>query len=132
MPNYGDLPAGVGATTASPTAVQPGDSLALFNNETIAAPPQASIVLARVQGREDADQGITFFIEFAASPTDSLQILGTNKLPAAVFNLVDWFSLYTSSNKQQDGYTDTARYAYYCAYLASQSAGGKVLVIAQR
>ena len=131
MPNYGDLPVGVGTTVAGPTACIPGDSLALFNNETVTA-PQASIVLARGNSPSGSDQGTTFFIEFAAAPTDSLQILGSNKVPAAVFSLADWYALYTSTNKQTDYYTDTGRFAYYCAYLASQSAGGKVTVNAQR
>jgi hypothetical protein len=131
MPAYGDLPSGVGATTAGPTAIAPGDSLVLFNNETVAA-LEASIVAARAESPSGSDQGITFFMEFAAAPTASLEILGTNKPPAAVFALADWAVLYTSANKQQDSYTDTARFAYYCAYLASQSAGGKLTVIAQR
>lgn len=136
MPNYGDLPVGVGTTVAGPTACIPGDSLALFNNETVTA-PQASIVLARGNSPSGSDQGTTFFIEFAAAPTDSLQILGSNKAPVPVngvytFNLADWYVLFTSTNKQQDYYTDTGRFAYYCAYLASQSAGGKVTVNAQR
>ena len=131
MPNYGDLPVGVGTTVAGPTACIPGDSLALFNNETVTA-AQASIVMARAKGPGDDDAGTTFFIEFAAAPTDSLEILGSNKVPAAVFNLADWYVLFTSTNKQQDYYTDTGRFAYYCAYLASQAAGGKVTVNAQR
>lgn len=109
----------------------PGDALTLFNNETVAA-LQASLVMARAMGPVGADQGVTFFIEFGAVPTDSLQILGSNKLPAAVFALADWYVLYTSTNKQTDYYTDTGRFGYYCAYLASQSAGGKLTVIAQR
>lgn len=132
MPFYGDLPAAVGATLAGPTSVEPGNSLILFNNETIAAPPQASIVLARAMGHDDPDSGTTFFIEFATAPTDSLLILGSNKIPAAVFNLNDWITLYTSTNKFQDAYTDTGRLSYYCAYLASQSGGGALLVKAQR
>lgn len=131
MPAYGDLPSGVGATTVGPTALSPGDSLALFNNETVTA-LEASIIANRALSPSGSDQGVTFFIEFAAAPTDSLQILGSNKAPAAVFALADWASLYTSTNKQTDSYADTARFAYYCAYLASQSAGGKLTVIAQR
>jgi hypothetical protein len=131
MPNYGDLPGGVGATTAGPTSIAPGDALTLFNNETLVA-PQASIVAARAESPSHADQGITFFMEFAAAPTSSLQILGSNKPPAAVFNLNDWVILATSTNKQQDSLNDVGRFAYYCAYLASQSAGGKLTVIAQR
>ena len=138
MPNSGDLPVGVGTAVAGPTACIPGDSLALFNNETVAATPQASIVMARAMSPVGSDQGTTFFIEFAAPPTDSLEILGSNNAPVAnaagvyIFNLADWYVLFTSTNKQQDYYTDTGRFAYYCAYLASQSAGGKVTVNAQR
>ena len=131
MPNYGDLPVGVGTTVAGPTACIPGDSLALFNNETVTA-AQASIVMARANSPSDSDAGTTFFMEFASAPTSSLEILGSNKPPAAVFNANDWVVLATSTNKQQDSYTDTARFAYYCAYLVSQSAGGKLTVIAQR
>jgi hypothetical protein len=131
MASYGDLPSGVGTTAASPTAVAPGDNLVLFNNETVTA-PQASIVLNRAMGRGDEDAGISFFIEFASSPTDSLQILGSNKLPAATFALADWIVLFTSANNQKDAYTDTQRFAYYCAYLVSQSGGGKLTVTAQR
>ena len=131
MPNYGDLPSGVGGTLQGPTACQPGDTLALFNSETVTA-PQASIVLGRAMGPVGNDAGVTFFMEFVSAPTSSLQILGTNKTPALVFNLADWYALWTSTNKQQDYYTDTGQFSYYCAYLASQSAGGKVSVIAQR
>lgn len=131
MPNYGDLPANVGATTAGPTSLEIGGSLPLFNNETVVA-AQASIVMARAESPSGSDQGTTFTSNFAAAPTSSLQILGSNKVPAAVFTLSDWYVLFTSTNKQQDYYTDTGRFAYYCAYLASQSAGGKLTVIAQR
>ena len=137
MPSYGDLPVGVGTTIAGPTACIPGDALVLFNNETVVA-PQASIAMARAKGHGDNDSGTTFQIEFAAVPTDSLIILGSNKAPVPnaagvyVFNLADWAQLFTSTNQQQDHYTDTQRFAYYCAYLASQSAGGKLTVTAQR
>lgn len=131
MPAYGDLPTGVGATTAGPTALASGDNLALFNNETVAA-LEASIVVAPMTSPSGADASITFVSQFAAAPTASLQILGTNKTPAAVFTLADWYALWTSTNKQQDYYTDTGRFAYYCAYVASQSAGGKLTLIAQR
>lgn len=132
MPKYGDLPKGVGATTAGPTALSPGDRLTLFNDEALVA-PQASIVFNRALGRTDGDAGVTFFIEFAgAIPTDSVVILGSNKAPAAVFTAADWVYLFTSNNKQQDAYTDTGRFEYYCAFLASQSAGGNLTVIAKR
>ena len=130
MPAYGDIPSGVGTTGAVPTAISPGDTIALFNETVVAL--EASIVVARAVGLSQSDQGITFFIEFASAPTDSLQILGSNKAPAAVFNLNDWYVLFTSTNKSPDYYTDTGRFLYYCAYEASQSGGGKLTVIAQR
>ena len=113
-------------------ALYPGDGLYfLFNAESPAA-PQASVVIERGSGATMSDQGITFFIEFAAAPTSSVQILGANNPNLQAFNLVDWQSLYTSANKQTDAYTDTARFRFYCVYVASQSAGGTITVTAKR
>lgn len=126
MPNYGDLPSGVGATGQAATSLEPGNSLALFNNET-PNPPQASIAFRRAPGRTDDDQGVTFSIAFAAAATDSLLIQGSNQDIDAQYQ-----TLYTSTNKQFDLYTDIGRWAFYRAKLASQAAGGAVTVIAQR
>lgn len=127
MSNYGTLQPG----GSQVTALGPGESLTLFNAETPAA-PQASLAFLRDNSASFSDQGVTFQILFSAFPTSSVQVLGSNKVPAAAFNLNDWQSLYTSTNKQVDAYTDTGRFAYYCAYLATQSGGGAITVTVQR
>lgn len=123
MPSYG---------SQTPIGLFPGDiPYSLFAAETPTA-PQASQVIARGPSPSRSDQGITFDIEFASSPTDSLQVLGSNVVPKSSFTSGDWNTLYTSSNKQKDSYTDTARFRFYSVYLASQSGGGAVTVIASR
>ena len=122
MPLYGVSP---------PIGLSPGQQMVLFAGESLTA-PQASQVFSRGPSPSLSDQGITFFMQFASSPTRSLLILGSNKLPAATFTSGDWITLATSSNKQVDSYTDTTRYTFYCAYLASQSGGGALTVNAQR
>ena len=121
MPNYGTPQAG-----GTLTALQPGDAMYLFNAESPTA-PQASVAFARAVGPSASDQGVTFQIEFAAAPTASVLIQGSNVDSDA------WYiTLYTSSNKQFDSYTDTQRFAFYRSKLASQSAGGALTVLAQR
>ena len=124
MPSYG-LPQAGGIT-----ALYPGDSLTLFGAETPSA-PQASIVFARGMS-PSGDAGTTFQSGFASSPTATLEVLGSNIAPAADFTLGDWAVLYTSTDKPADSYTDLNRFAYYCVYLATQSAGGAVTVAVQR
>lgn len=114
------------------TGVFPGDGpYYLFNAENpgAAAP---SVVFERGQSPTMDDAGITFLIEWAAAATDSLLILGSNSPNLSVFNLADWATLYTSSNKQTDQYTDIARYKYYCAYLSTYGAGQPLTVTAMR
>lgn len=121
MPNYGIPQAG-----GTLTALQPGDALALFNAESPAA-PQASIAFERAMGPGGVDGGTTFSVVFAAAPTDSLVIQGSNADVEAQYQ-----TLFTSTNKQFDLYTDTGRWAFYRAKLVTQSAGGAVTVVAQR
>lgn len=125
MPSYGTPQAG------GLTAVYPGDALTLFAGETPTA-PQASVVFARGMSPSGDDAGITFQSGFADNPTAVLEVLGSNIAPAADFALLDWAVLYTSTDKQTDSYTDTNRFAYYCVYLPSQSAGGAITVAVQR
>lgn len=121
MPNYGIPQAG-----GTLTALQPGDALALFNAESPAA-PQASVAFVRAMGPGGVDGGTTFSVVFAAAPTDSLVIQGSNADVEAQYQ-----TLFTSTNKQFDLYTDTGRWAFYRAKLVTQSAGGAVTVVAQR
>jgi hypothetical protein len=133
MPSFGVAQSGGNSNPSlNITALNPTDGpYYLFNAESPAA-PQASVVIER--GRNDRnDAGITFLIEFASAPTDSVEILGTNDPSALLlFNLNQWQVLYTSNNNIVDAYTDTGRYRYYCAYVASEGAGYPITVIAQR
>jgi hypothetical protein len=134
MPAYATPQSGGGATVqVNVTGLLPGDTAQLFAAETITA-AEASIVIERAYSPSGSDQGITFQIQFSlAAPTTSLQILGSNNPNLAAFNLAgDWVSLYTSTNKQVDSYTDTGRFKYYCAYLATPPASGTTTVTAQR
>lgn len=124
--NYGVTQSG-GTTSASQlVALQPGDAFTLFSAESPAA-PQASVAFTRAMGPGGVDGGTTFTIAFAAAPTDAVAIQGSNTDVDAQYQ-----TLYTSTNKQFDSYTDTGRWAFYRAKLVSQSAGGAVTVIAQR
>lgn len=116
------------------TSVMPGDGIYyLFAAETYANPPQASVVFERTPGPSVlADGGTTFQVQFAAPPVAVVLILGSNNPNLEVFNLNDWIPLFTSTDHQSDGYTDTNRYKYYCAYLLSQASGGALTVTAQR
>lgn len=107
------------------TALSPGDSMKLFDAETPAAP--ASSIAFRRAYSQAADGGVTFTISFAAAPTSVLVIQGSNTDVDAEYQ-----TLYTSTDKQLDNYTDTTLFAFYRARLVSQSAGGAVTVIAQR
>lgn len=126
MPLYG-APQSGGLTMLSP-----GEATTLFAAADTITAPQASIAFCRGASPVADDAGTTFQIEFASSPTDSLEILGSNKAPAASFVVEDWVVLATSSDKESDLYTDTGRWAYYCAYLVTQSGGGACTVLAQR
>lgn len=123
MPNYGVVQAG-----GVLTAIQPGDSIALFNAESPAAPPQASVAFCTgYSPGGGAPAPILFTIDFAAAPTDSLVIQGANQDIDANYQ-----TLYTSTNRQHDFYADAGGFAFYRAKLVSQSAGGAVTVIAKR
>lgn len=133
MPNFGLAQSGGNSNPSlNLTALYPGDGpYLLFAGENPAA-PQASVVIERgKQGSDDA--GISFSMVFAAPPTAVVLILGTNTPNALLnFNPNQWLVLYNSTDKQVDGYTDTGRWRFYCAYIASQSAGGNLTVSAQR
>jgi hypothetical protein len=121
MPNYGMPQAG-----GTLTALQPGDSMYLFNAEAPAA-PQASIAFARGYSPSGDDSGITFQILFAAAPTAQVVIQASNVDADANYQTV-----FTSTNLQNDNYTDTVRWKFYRAKLVSQSAGGALTLIASR
>ena len=125
MPLFGTRQAG--GTLA---ALIPGEEITLFNAETITA-PQASIAFARGYNPGGTSGfAMTFQVEFAASPTTAaVQILGTNKQQLAdgtAITLADWTVLVEQDNTQTFSYTDEGSSAFYCVYVASQSAGGAI------
>lgn len=127
MPNYGVAQSGSNVVSGLNLVVlNPGDQFFLFNAESLTA-PQASVAFNRGPGPTLEPAGIVFTIKFAAAPTDSLVIQGSNTDVDG-----DYQTLFTSTNKQFDYYADIGEFAYYRAKLVSQSAGGAVTVIAQR
>jgi hypothetical protein len=127
MPPYGDLPSKVGATGQGATSLVPGDRLALFNAETVTA-PQSSIAVARgYNPAGGAAVPMVFTIHFAAAPTASVLIQGSNVDVDAQYQTV-----FTSTGLQDENYTDYGIFQFYRAQLASQSAGGALTVIVQR
>lgn len=122
MPNYGTLQAGNVLT-----ALYPGSGpYYLFNAETPTA-PQASIAFNRAFSASLNDNGTTFQIIFASAPTSSVLIQGSD-----IDVDGDYLTLYTSTSKQFDSYTDVQRFSFYRAKVATQSAGGAITVVAQR
>lgn len=121
MPNYGTLQSGGGVT-----AVAPGDSMVLFNAESPTA-PQASIAFARGIGITGQPSGIVFTAKWAAAPTATLAIQGSNADVDA-----DYQTLNTVTNSQYANYADVGNFLFYRGKLLTQSAGGAVTLIAQR
>jgi hypothetical protein len=134
MPLFGAAQSGPNAASGlNIAALYPSEGpYYLFNAESPAQVPQASVVIERGKSGTD-DAGISFQIEYEAAPTAVVQILGSNDPNVlGAFNLAQWVVLFTSTNQQSDGYTDTARWRYYCAYVLSEAAGFPVTVAAQR
>jgi hypothetical protein len=125
MPNY-TIAGGV-------VALQPGDIYLLWNAESPSA-TQASIPFA--VGYAPGGSGasvITFTAEWATTPTAVLSIYGSNKAPAATFTAADWTPTALGTITAQSGYyADAGGFAFYCAVLTSQSAGGAITVTVKR
>ena len=113
MPNYG---------AASPIGLFPGQQYALFAAETPTA-PQSSQAVAVARPQSIGYDPVVFEIFFASAPTDSLVIQGAMADVDARYQ-----TLYTSTNTQQDVYSDLGGFAFYRARLVSQSGGGAVTV----
>lgn len=118
MPLYG--------SPQGPVAAIPGDTVVLFNAETLTAPSN-SIALNRATGPGGYPAGIVFTVHFASSPTAVLTIQGSNQ------DTDSWYqTLWTNAGTQNDYYADQGNFAFYRAHLESQSGGGAVTVVAQR
>lgn len=120
MPNQGTVQGG-----GVLTQLNAGDAMYLWKAESPAAGTR-SIPFARgsdpVAGQPN---GIVFTMSFATSPTAELEIQASN-------DLVNWVTLYQSIDTSPDSYSDLGQFAFYAAYLVSQSGGGAITVIAQR
>ena len=122
MPAYGVTQAG-----GSPTALQPGDSMYLFQAETPTA-PQASVAFAR--GYNPGGGGsspIVFEATWAVAPTAVLNIQGSN-----VDSDGAYITLGTITSTSPGYYADAGGFAFYRVQLASQSVGGAITVRVQR
>ena len=107
------------------TTLMPGESIKLFDGTEAAGASVKSVAIARSRGVAGYAP-VTFSIDFPSSPTDSLLIQGAN------FDVEgDYQTLYTSTNKQHDVYTDTGAWLFYRATLSSYSAGSMPIVAAQ-
>ena len=123
MPVYGTVTAG----NLLPTALQPGDSMALFNAESPTA-PKASIAFARgYNPGGGATNPIVFTASWATTPTATLNIQGSN-----VDSDAQYQTLGTITNLSPAYYADAGGFAFYRVQLASQSAGGAITVLVQR
>lgn len=121
MPAYNTPQAG-----GTLTSVIPGDSYTLFNAESLTA-PISSIAFSRGESPSGSDQGMTFQMSFASTPTAVVVIQGSNQDIDALYE-----TIWTSTNTQYDNYTDTTRWAFYRAKLVSQSGGGALTVTVKR
>jgi hypothetical protein len=106
-----------------------GDSIQLFSStDTLAAGNQSIVVCIQQPG--PGVRGVRqFTIHFASSPTDVVEILGSNLAPTSAGPDPAGFVLYTSTNTQNDQYEDGNAFIFYWAKLVSQSGGGALTVI---
>jgi hypothetical protein len=126
MPNYGTMPITGTGTGVSATVLGSGDTMVLFSAESPTA-PQASLAIAPgVAGGESP--AITFQASWSVAPTASLLIQGAMADTSAGWAAASTLATLTTSPAT---YTDTGAWAYYRAYLSSQSAGGALTVIAR-
>jgi hypothetical protein len=126
MPRYGTPQAGPFAdSTKNITALQPRDSLKLFDNEAVAL-DVASIAFNRGFPPSGDDVGVTFSIVWAAQPTAAIAI------QAAARDVdTEYQTIQTLQNNQVDGWTDKEFWQYYRVKCTGYTAGGNVTVTAQ-
>ena len=112
MPAYGDNPGptgtGVGASGQSATALQPGDSLILFNAETPGA-GERSLAIARAIGPTADDVGTTFSVLCTSAPTAGDFLIQAANTDAPV----SYQTVYTATTGASQNYTDVGRWKYY-------------------
>ncbi|HEX7767711.1 MAG TPA: hypothetical protein VF443_13430 [Nitrospira sp.] len=126
MPRYGTPQSGPFAdSTKNLTALQPRDSLKLFDNEMVAM-DETSIAFNRGFPPTGDDVGVTFAVVWSAAPTAAIDI------QAAACDIdSEYQTIMTLQNKQVDGWTDKEFWQYYRVKCTSYVAGGAVTVTAQ-
>jgi hypothetical protein len=119
---YGSSQAGGVATSLSP-----GESLTLFDGTESPAAGVTSLAFVRGPSPASDDAGTIFQTAFPTAPTATLLVQGSNIDVEA-----DYETLYTSTSKQFDAYTDTARWKFYRLKLSAYSSGGMPVATVQR
>jgi hypothetical protein len=109
------------------SSFQHGSQFRLFDNEAVVA-NEISQVMCVSPSSSNLPTAITFQGEFAAAPTASVQIFGSNFPPTTTpQNGVTVGLAQTTQNWQ---YTDNTGFMYYWAVVSSYSAGGNFTLIA--
>lgn len=109
------------------TSLVPGDSLNIFDGTETPAAALTSLQFSRGQSPSASDQGTTFQIIFPSAPSAVVLIQASNVDVDA-----DYQTVWTSTNLQNDNYTDTTRWAFYRAKLSTYSSGGMPVVVVKR
>ncbi len=105
-----------------------GDAIDLFASSDTLTAPVSSIVCC-IQQPGPGVRGVRqFTINFASSPTDVVEVLGSNIAPTSAGPDPNGFVLYTSTSTQADQYEDANAFIFYWAKLVSQSGGGALTV----
>ena len=115
-------------SATNPVSLFPGETVALFNAETPAAPALSQAV-ALPPNAGGAPATLSFTIEFAAAPTDTVTVMAGDDATAAG-NFVA--TPQVSTNKQVDRLELTTGAAFAAVQLTTQTAGGAVTVICHR
>jgi hypothetical protein len=105
-----------------------GDTATLFSASDSLTAPVNSIVVCILQSGPTVRGVRQFQIGFASAPTAVVEIFGSNNAPTTAGPDPGGQLLYTSTNTQNDYYTDGTAFAFYWAKLVSQSAGGALTV----
>lgn len=123
MPAYGTIQGG-----GQLTAVSPGDTFFNFQNEVVTA-AEASVPFVRAVSASFDDSGTTFQIIWQNAPggTDTVLIQASNTDVDA-----DYVTVYISTGRQFDLYTDVGRSKFYRAKVGAAITGGRLTVSAQR
>ena len=123
------MPAFNGASNVLATQVAQGDTIPLFSAETVVA-AENSTVIAVLSSSPSGRRVITFTINWAAVPTAVIEIFGSNNYPSSAGPDPAGFLLYTSTNKQNDNFTDSTGFVFYWAQCVSITGSTLCTVIA--